>query len=328
MSVAQVIALRQGLEAIKQQQAQQNSTSQQNTQPTPTSTPSPTQTAPKPAVYYTRTPTGIDYGDKVLTVTRNEGAPNSQVMTKEQRSTILLELTKINAAPSTNEEAIARGESTYIPEEQKQAYRNELNNYLNSPSRTVTINVTPKSQASSPGLSNDLFSGKRQGLSLPFLDMGTSQPVIKNNEQRLEAVATLITLPFGGGAAQIAKNAVIGGGLNVGMNYLATGKATPETFVEGAVGGIVLGGIGGKALQALKIGNQGLKPVIAKIGVNSALGAGGSAAQEYITTQQITPENVFYGGAFGAGLAVFGEVGGKISGRLAPKVQARVTSNQ
>ena len=246
-----------------------------------------------PAVYYKRTPTGIETDNKIVTITTSQGPPNKQVMTQEQKANVLLELTKVNAASENSYEAIARGETTYIPIEQKQIYRDQLQTFLNTPTKNIVVTSTPKplpaeSQPSSSGaLENNLFSGKRQGLSLPFLDMGTAQPIIKNNEQRVEAIATIVTLPIGGSlgivgkgakaiATSIAKQALVGGAVSGAVEYVTspTHTVTVENVLLGAAGGVIIGTGGAAAMLGVsKVAPSIVASRLGRTGINVGVGA-------------------------------------------------------
>lgn len=92
-----------------------------------------------------------------------------------------------------------------------------------------------------------------------------------------------------------------------------------ETLTNAAIGG-ALSGTGAIANNALRIGGAGFGNLAARVGVNTAIGAGASAGVEYATTGKVTPENVASGAVLGAGIGVAGEALGAGVGFLKGKI--------
>lgn len=228
---------------------------------------------------------------------------------------------EIEAAPISNEDAIAQGKDTYIPVETRKQWLADASKYLASEDKVTTYTVTPIQQQAT--VSQNVPSGPLEGIfgfkGVAIVNPLTGQHGYETTGQRGEKLVTVATFvaPVGvavgaaklglGRASSLLAQTALGGGLAAGSEYVATGQVTAQTVALGMAGGVAFGVVGGKVNTLLKLTGGGVKPVLGRVAVNAALGAGFGAGEEYITTRQVTPIGVASGVAFGAAFGVVGE---------------------
>lgn len=241
--------------------------------------------------------------------------------TEAEKTELVSTWKEIEAAPISHADAIAQGKDTYIPVETRKQWLADASKYLASEDKVTTYTVTPIQQQAT--VSQNVPSGPLEGIfgfkGVAIVNPLTGQHFYETTGQRGEKLVTVATFvaPVGvavgaaklglGRASSLLAQTALGGGLAAGSEYVATGQVTAQTVALGMAGGVAFGVVGGKVNTLLKLTGGGVKPVLGRVAVNAALGAGFGAGEEYITTRQVTPIGVASGVAFGAAFGVVGE---------------------
>lgn len=315
------IPLRQGLEAIRQQTAQQQNSAYQG--------PTITQPGGSPQPYTGMSPTGPDPATTPYRVVPHQDGSSSLYVQQGYHATVVNQSTNPQTGEVTKQYAI-QPVSSVIVDSAIQAHD------IESTYRQQSIH---RGGTSAP---NDMF-GPTGVLTKEARITANLNPEQKQmytetlNARTMQKIGnfgvfwvSVLTLPVtGGGAAvtQVAKNAVIGAGLSGGMEYVTTGKITPVNIVTGAVGGVVLGNIASKAVGAAGFVGRGLVDSVGRVAVNTGIGMGAGAGIDIVQKGTVTPESVLEGGAFGLGMGVAGEGIGAVARRVDARydISGRVT---